>query len=241
MKRIMAIVVSLVLCSQSITQVPAQTFTLTIWIERGCGAEYHVGEMLKVHWEASHSCTITIYEEEPDGKRRKLTTQGIIAGAGHGSRGWTIEDYGYGRRVIHATATSEFGSDSDSCEYYVVQEDEDKDGVPDDQDNCYNPGCTIVDSQGCPRDSDGDGINDCDDNCPHEYGERSNNGCPTSVTDTPLPPTTTPAPTPPPIPELVYAALVIGLIAMVIVAKMIIMKGRPAGKIKEKPEGFSKK
>lgn len=176
-------VVFLVLCSQSITQVPAQTFTLTVWIERGCGAEYHLGEMLKVHWEASHSCTITIYEEEPDGKKRKLTTQGIIAGAGHGSRGWTIKDYGYGRRVIHATASSEFGSDSDSCEYYVVQEDEDRDGVPDDQDDCYNPGCTIVDSRGCPRDSDGDGLYDCDDDCPTQSGPSSNDGCPVGDTD----------------------------------------------------------
>jgi len=51
------------------------------------------------------------------------------------------------------------------------------DNVPDDQDTCYNPGCSIVDSQGCPKDSDSDGVNDCDDGCPLEYGT-ADNGCP---------------------------------------------------------------
>jgi hypothetical protein len=185
MRRIMVVVLVFlfILSSQSITQVPAQTFTLDIWLEEGCGAEFHVGDMLKVHWEVSHDCTIIFYEEEPDGMKRKLTTHGIQSGEGHGSRGWTLKDYGYGRRVIHAQATSEYGSDSDSCEFYVVEEeppDADADGVPDSQDNCYNPGCSIVDSRGCPEDSDGDGINDCEDDCPYEEGVSSNDGCPVS-------------------------------------------------------------
>lgn len=62
-----------------------------------------------------------------------------------------------------------------SCEFV----DTDSDGVQDPQDDCYNPGCTIVDSSGCPQDSDGDGVTDCDDKCPLEYGEKGN-GCPQS-------------------------------------------------------------
>ncbi len=127
--------------------------------------------------------------------------------------------------------------------------DADKDGVPDNEDACYNPNCIIVNSNGCPADSDSDGINDCEDHCPYEEGSASNSGCPSStLPPTPTPPSTppsTPSPTPSPTPlsirELVYAALVLGLIALIVVAKMIIMKGGPAGKIKEKPEGFSKK
>jgi len=38
--------------------------------------------------------------------------------------------------------------------------DVDEDGIHDEYDDCYNPGCTIVDAYGCPRDSDGDGIPD---------------------------------------------------------------------------------
>ncbi len=56
--------------------------------------------------------------------------------------------------------------------------DRDKDGVTDDRDNCYNPGCTDVDSQGCPYDTDGDGVDDCDDRCKYSKGPASNNGCP---------------------------------------------------------------
>jgi hypothetical protein len=179
------LVLVFILSSQSITQVPAQSFTLEIWIEEGCGAEFHVGDMLKVHWEVSHDCTIIFVEQEPDGTRRKLTTHGIISSAGHGSRGWTLKDYGYGRREIQAQATSEYGSDTDECEFYVVEDngpsqdtDTDGDGVTDDEDSCYNPGCSIVDSRGCPEDSDSDGTDDCDDDCPYVEGDSSNDGCP---------------------------------------------------------------
>ena len=59
-----------------------------------------------------------------------------------------------------------------------VSGDRDNDGLPDDIDSCYNPGCTIVDSQGCPKDYDSDGINDCEDQCTYDKGPASNNGCP---------------------------------------------------------------
>ena len=182
----MVLVFLFVLFSQSVAYVPAQSFTIDVWIEGGCGAEYHVGDMLSVHWQVSHDCTIIIVEEEPDGTRRKLTTHGIMATAGHGSRGWTLKDYGYGRREIQASATSEYGSDSDECEFYVVEDeppDEDGDGVPDDHDDCYNPGCYIVDSRGCPLDSDSDGVDNCDDDCPYDDGPSSNDGCPIPSSD----------------------------------------------------------
>jgi uncharacterized C2H2 Zn-finger protein len=58
------------------------------------------------------------------------------------------------------------------------QKDTDNDGIPDNVDDCLNPGCTIVNSRGCPKDTDGDGLQDCYDNCPNERGEKSNKGCP---------------------------------------------------------------
>lgn len=51
-------------------------------------------------------------------------------------------------------------------------------------------------------------------------------------------------PTPPLIPllrDLIYAILVVGLIVTIVVAKMTIMKERPAEKIKEKPERIFQK
>lgn len=110
-----------VLCTLFSAQMPAQTFTITIWVDKGCGGEYFVGEMLTVHWRASHSCTIVFWEEEPDGTRRKLTTQGVMSGAGEGSRGWTLKDYGYGKRAVYAEASSLFGADTARCEYYVLK------------------------------------------------------------------------------------------------------------------------
>ncbi|MBU7030981.1 MAG: thrombospondin type 3 repeat-containing protein [Theionarchaea archaeon] len=61
--------------------------------------------------------------------------------------------------------------------------DIDGDGVPDDEDGCYNPDCNIVDSRGCPKDQDRDGVNDCDDRCPSERGTPSQDGCPAADRD----------------------------------------------------------
>lgn len=61
--------------------------------------------------------------------------------------------------------------------------DTDGDGVPDNEDGCYNPDCIIVDSNGCPKDSDRDGVNDCDDDCPAEKGIPANDGCPAGDRD----------------------------------------------------------
>lgn len=61
--------------------------------------------------------------------------------------------------------------------------DDDEDGVFNDTDKCMNPGCSIVDEEGCPKDSDGDGIVDCDDDCPREMGDRKHFGCPERDSD----------------------------------------------------------
>jgi hypothetical protein len=64
-----------------------------------------------------------------------------------------------------------------------LKKDKDTDGVPDDEDSCYNPDCDIVDSQGCPKDDDGDGLDNCRDECPNKAGERQNKGCPVKDSD----------------------------------------------------------
>jgi hypothetical protein len=61
--------------------------------------------------------------------------------------------------------------------------DIDGDGVPDDEDRCYNPDCNIVDNRGCPKDTDRDGVNECDDRCPTEAGLPDNQGCPAGDRD----------------------------------------------------------
>ncbi|MBU6996412.1 MAG: carboxypeptidase regulatory-like domain-containing protein [Theionarchaea archaeon] len=113
-----------------------EPFTITIEVDKGCGGKYFVGDMLTVTWVVSHPCEIDFWEEEPDGVRRKLSSS-IIASAGTASRGWTLKDYGYGRRVIHAEAVSPFGMGNASCEYYVLKkaadirvEVTDQDGMP---------------------------------------------------------------------------------------------------------------
>ncbi|MCX6316934.1 MAG: OmpA family protein [Bacteroidetes bacterium] len=59
--------------------------------------------------------------------------------------------------------------------------DKDKDGIPDDKDQCPDEAGTAL-TNGCP-DKDGDGIADKDDKCPDQGGTKSNNGCPISDRD----------------------------------------------------------
>ncbi len=54
--------------------------------------------------------------------------------------------------------------------------DSDKDGVPDDQDDCPKIKGTAA-TKGCP-DADGDGVADKDDACPSEAGTAATQGCP---------------------------------------------------------------
>lgn len=56
--------------------------------------------------------------------------------------------------------------------------DRDNDGVPDEEDTCYNPLCDLVDETGCPLDGDNDGVTDCEDLCLDEKGDRESRGCP---------------------------------------------------------------
>jgi len=59
------------------------------------------------------------------------------------------------------------------------QSDEDRDGIPDEIDECPStPPFYIVDEHGCPVDSDDDGVVDSEDFCPETPGSRINNGCP---------------------------------------------------------------
>ncbi|MFQ6088112.1 MAG: hypothetical protein ACE5K0_04345, partial [Candidatus Methanofastidiosia archaeon] len=59
----------------------------------------------------------------------------------------------------------------------TCMQDEDEDGIPDSEDECYNPDCAIVDERGCPKDSDVDGISDCEDECPYDFGLKERRGC----------------------------------------------------------------
>ena len=59
------------------------------------------------------------------------------------------------------------------------QSDQDRDGVPDDIDQCPNtPSYYIVNDTGCAVDSDKDGIVDSEDLCPEIPGSFENKGCP---------------------------------------------------------------
>ncbi|KYK35273.1 MAG: hypothetical protein AYK18_13205 [Theionarchaea archaeon DG-70] len=95
------------------------------------------------------------------------------------SQGCPKDTDGDGMNDCEDACPSEYGErQNNGCPAGTGEKDSDNDGVPDDQDGCFNPECSIVDSQGCPRDSDNDGVNDCKDQCPNQPGMQASNGCP---------------------------------------------------------------
>ena len=61
-------------------------------------------------------------------------------------------------------------------EVEVVKKDSDKDGIPDEDDQCPNV-FGAKSANGCP-DIDQDGVQDSADQCPNTIGDMLNNGCP---------------------------------------------------------------
>lgn len=129
--------------SSSCSPVPAQTFYLSIWVDKGCGGQYFVGEMLTVYWQASHPCTIEFWEIEPNGNKRILENEAVWT-AGKGSLGWTLKDYGYGKRAIYAEGTSIWGHASAQCDYLVLKKAADIQVKVTDQDKEPIPGAEVL-------------------------------------------------------------------------------------------------
>ena len=144
MRTLRLIFLVFIISSLTVTQFSAQEFTLTIWVDKGCGGEYFVGDMLTVNWSVTHNCEITFWEIEPDGFKRKLHSGPIISSSGQGSRGWTLKDYGYGKRSIYAEAVSLWGMDSAQCEYYVLKRAADIDVKVEDQDGQPISGVSVL-------------------------------------------------------------------------------------------------
>ena len=144
MRKIAVVLLLFIGIAGSAVSLQTQGFTLTIWVNKGCGGDYFVGDMLTVNWRVSHNCEIIFWEIEPDGFKRRLHSGPIIAGAGEGSRGWTLKDYGYGKRAIYAEATSIWGSASDQCDYYVHRKAADIQVTVVDQDGAPISEATVV-------------------------------------------------------------------------------------------------
>jgi hypothetical protein len=95
------------------------------------------------------------------------------------SQGCPLDTDGDGMNDCEDACPSDYGGQNNNgCPGQTGEKDSDADGVADDRDGCFNPGCSRVDTRGCPLDSDNDGVNDCEDQCLNQPGEQANNGCP---------------------------------------------------------------
>ncbi|MGC1121225.1 MAG: hypothetical protein WBA22_09030 [Candidatus Methanofastidiosia archaeon] len=172
---------------------PQQTSALSVklTISGTCGSTFCIGQPVQNQIELSEGAYVDVWVETAT--RTSYLVQNQYLGAGLHEFCGTVGDP-EGTHTAYVEATNVAGVKAqDSCSYYVVRcgsspvppqptsqpsSDSDGDGVSDSSDQCYNPNCDPVDSQGCPRDSDSDGVFDCDDRCTYEKGPASNSGCP---------------------------------------------------------------
>ena len=105
---------------------------------------------------------------------------GIKALAGGGINFWFTEHLGLNLQTGYHHGFQKDGSDYFQHSAGIVikfgSKDTDKDGIPDQKDDCPQV-AGLKEFNGCP-DTDGDGIPDKEDACPQEKGLKEFNGCP---------------------------------------------------------------
>jgi len=122
MKKIFLAGIILVICASTVS---SQQYFLNVWVDRGCGANYKVGDKILVYYDTNveWGATITIWERQPDGTRLKKLNNGYISG-GSGNYGYVIQEKIMGRRAVEVELISNFPylQLTKSCEFNVVEE-----------------------------------------------------------------------------------------------------------------------
>jgi hypothetical protein len=57
---------------QRIVVEPKLPFKVNVWVDKGCGSTYRVGESLIVYFESSRDCYLTLFDFSPEGKVRQI-------------------------------------------------------------------------------------------------------------------------------------------------------------------------
>ncbi|KYK37984.1 MAG: hypothetical protein AYK18_08675 [Theionarchaea archaeon DG-70] len=169
-------------------------FSVIITVEGGCGSTYVIGDSIVFYATLSEGAYVSIWVVTSGGSEDILKNSYLSAGT-HTFSGFVGESEG--THTLYVKARNPYGTIADnSCSFYVsatpvsspsplepAESDSDGDSIPDSTDQCYNPECHEVDSQGCPKDSDSDGVWDCDDWCDFFPGSPNNHGCPDLAED----------------------------------------------------------
>lgn len=51
---------------------PKLPFKVSVWVDKGCGSTYRVGESLTVYFESNRNCYLTLFDFTPEGKVRQI-------------------------------------------------------------------------------------------------------------------------------------------------------------------------
>ncbi len=90
-----------------------------VWVDRGCGATYRVGDLCLVYFRVARRAYVRLIDELPGGRYKVLAEGWAEPGVTYYVRGVIGEPAGY--RVFHIYATDEYGVTSyDAC-YIAVE------------------------------------------------------------------------------------------------------------------------
>ncbi|RLE73539.1 MAG: hypothetical protein DRZ80_06260, partial [Thermoprotei archaeon] len=92
----------------------SEELTAKIWVDRGCGSVYDIGDTIYVYFKVSNRAYVRIVDEFPDGSTKLLYSGWVDGGVTYYIKGVMGEPAGY--RIFHIYAEDEYGNTAhDEC------------------------------------------------------------------------------------------------------------------------------
>ena len=107
------------LCPSSsyyIKKVQEEPLEVDLWVDKGCGSTYDVGDPIKIYFEVNKDCYITLTVTTSQGTKTNISNKYVSAGT-HYTTGTVGEPTGEHKLTIYASVDGEEASDT--CKFYA--------------------------------------------------------------------------------------------------------------------------
>ena len=112
-------------------KIQSAPLSVNMWIDKGCGSTYNIGDPIKIYFEVNKACYITIKVTTSEGTKTTIPSQSVSAGT-HYTTGTVGTPTGEHKLTINASVGSE--NASDTCIFYAKENTGDIKVIVKDQD-----------------------------------------------------------------------------------------------------------
>jgi len=99
-----------------VPHVSAGSLTVNLWVDKGCGSTYDIGDYITIYFEVNKACYITITVTTSQGTKTTISNEYVSAGK-HYTTGIVGEPTGEHKLTIYASVDGEEASDT--CSFYA--------------------------------------------------------------------------------------------------------------------------